>query len=260
MFFSSKYRILKRMNYMADQKGIMERFMRETDGWNVHLENTKNAIINSAQNKVKNTCAILGSGWLLDIPMDFLLANFNKIYLFDVLHPTQIKQKWQKEKKVVFVELDVTGDAINQFYNAVQMFKGHKVVTPITDFVFEGFKNKENFDYVVSANILNQLDILLVDYLQKYPIYSTDQLLQLRKTIQQKHIDSLPVGKTCLITDYEELVYSTTGQLEQSRALIHINLSQFKKPNNWQWQWQFDNNQNYIPGKNVVFNVMTIEL
>jgi hypothetical protein len=257
MFFNGKYRILKKMHYVADQQGIIKRYLKEATGWATHLENTKNAIRKSAENKNNGNCAILGSGWLLDIPLDFLLNKFSKIYLFDVLHPTQVKHKYYKNKNIIFIELDITGGAINEFYNAVQLHKSTKKRKEPSEFQFRGFQFEEPFDFVASVNILNQLDILLIDYIKGYNLYSDEELMEFRKRIQQRHFESLPVSKTCIITDYEELVYNSSNELEASHKLVHINLPSEKLTS--KWQWQFDN-QTYYPGKNVVFNVLSMDL
>lgn len=257
MFFNKKYRVLKKMHYVSDQQGIINRYLKEAEGWAGHLENTKQSIIKSAENKGNNSCAILGSGWLLDIPLDYLTQKFKKVYLFDVLHPTQIKHKYHKNNNIVFVEQDITGGAINEFFNAVQIFKSTKKRKEPSEFVFSGFQFNEQFDFVVSVNILNQLDILIIDYIKGYNLYSENELTEFRKIIQQKHFSSLPVGKSCLITDYEELVYDKSNHLEQTNSLIHINLPSESIVSTW--QWQFDH-QTYHPGKNVVFNVLSIDI
>ena len=245
------------MNYVADQKGIIDRYLKESEGWAVHLENTKNAIIKSAENREKNSCAILGSGWLLDVPIDYLAQNFKKVYLFDVLHPIQIKHKMRKYSNVVCIEQDITGGAIDEFFNSVQLNKSMKIRKELADFKFDGFSYKKPFDYVVSVNILNQLDILLLDYIKGYNLYTEEELYQLRVSIQQTHLNSLPTGKSCLITDFEELIYSDENILEKTNKLVHIALPEEKITSNW--QWKFDR-QDYVPGKNVVFNVLSFNL
>lgn len=257
MFFNGKYSILKKMKYVADQKGIIDRYMKEAEGWALHLENTKKAIIEGAQDKKKGSCAILGSGWLLDVPIEFLSQHFETVYLFDVLHPTQIKHKLHKIPNVILVEQDITGGAIREFFDSVQMFKSLKKRKEVEDFNFNGFAYKVEFDYVVSVNILNQLDTILIDYIRGYNLYSEAELLVLREKIQQKHLDSLPKGKSCLITDCEELVYNQRNELELKSNLIYIALNplQIKET----WQWSFDR-QNYRPGKNIVFQVVSLTI
>jgi len=257
MLFNGKYRILKKMNYVADQKGIIDRYLKESEGWAAHLNNTKNAIIINAENKIKNSCAILGSGWLLDVPIDFLAREFKKVYLFDILHPTQIKHKMRKYPNVVCVEQDITGGAIEEFFNSVQLNKSMKTRKELADFKFNGFNYKIPFDYVVSVNILNQLDILLLDYIKGYNLYNEQELQHLRVSIQQKHLNSLPLDKSCLITDFEELVYNMENKLEETKKLVHIDLPENKIKSSW--QWKFDR-QDYVPGKNVIFNVLTLNL
>ena len=88
-------------------------------------------------------------------------------------------------------------------------------------------------------------------------MYSAEELMNFRKSIQQKHINSLPNGKSFLVTDFEELVFNKDSISEKTNSLVHIQLplDRIKA----QWQWQFDH-QDYIPGKNVVFNVLAFDL
>lgn len=257
MFFNGKYRIIRKMKYIADQQGIIDRYLKEAESWASHLENTKKAIVEGAEGKIPGTCAVLGSGWLLDVPIQFLSQKFKNVYLFDVIHPTQIKHKINKYHNVELVEQDITGGAINEFFDSVQVYKSMKVRKEPAEFMFKGFSYKMAFDYVVSVNILNQLDILLVDYIKGYNLYSEEEILNFRVNIQKNHFESLPQGKTCLITDYEELVYDKQNNLEATIPLLHISLPEEKIHS--KWQWQFDH-QDYKPGKNVIFNVVVINI
>ena len=257
MLINKEYRILKKMHYLSDQQGIMDRYLKESNGWALHLENTKQAIIQSAETKQKGYCAVLGSGWLLDVPIEYLSQNFKKVFLFDIIHPTQIKHKMQKLHNVELIELDITGGGINEFYRSVQIFKSSKQRKELSQFQFTGFHYTVPFDFVISVNILNQLDILLIDYIKEYNLYTEDELMELRKALQKKHIGTLPSGKTCLITDFEELIFDNNNNLEKSSPLVHVTLPKDKIIA--EWQWQFDHHH-YVPGKNVVFNVIAVNL
>jgi hypothetical protein len=256
MFRKGKYHILKKMNYVSDQQGIIERYLKESESWAQHLENSKNTIIESSKTKNSGNCAVLGSGWLLDVPIDYLSERFDKVYLFDILHPTQIKHKVKKYSNVILVEQDITGGAVNELFESVQLRKIRGSRKELKDIKIDGFSYPVPFDFVVSVNILNQLDILLIDYLKSYNIYTEQELFELRILIQQKHYNSLPDGRTCLITDIEELVFSDNNQIEKTNSLIHINLPDDKVIS--RWQWQFDH-KDYYPGKDVIFNVVAIE-
>lgn len=257
MFRRGKYHILKKMNYVSDQQGIIDRYLKESESWAQHLENTKNTIIKSSKTKNSENCAVLGSGWLLDVPIEFLSERFDKVYLFDILHPNQIKHKVKKFGNVILVEQDITGDAVNELFESVQLKKSTGSRKELKNIKIEGFAYHVPFDFVVSVNILNQLDILLIDYLKSYNLYTEQELFELRILIQQKHYDSLPVGKTCLITDFEELICNDNKLVEKKNSLVHINLPDDKIIS--RWQWQFDH-KDYYPGKNVIFNVLAMDI
>ena len=59
--------ILRRMGYIRDQEGIMNRYIREKMHWDQHLEKTREFINASFSDKSIETVAVLGSGWLVDI-------------------------------------------------------------------------------------------------------------------------------------------------------------------------------------------------
>lgn len=81
---------LHKMGFIQDQNGIIRRFKREKQNWDDHMTQSKSFILKSAKNKENLpdnlsakqadkagvTCAVLGSGWLLDLPLDELSEMF----------------------------------------------------------------------------------------------------------------------------------------------------------------------------------------
>ncbi|MGC8803306.1 MAG: hypothetical protein ACP5PS_05985 [Bacteroidales bacterium] len=245
------------MNYFSDQRGIFERYLNESAGWAAHLQHTKQAILTAANQYPKNSCAILGSGWLLDIPLDELAQQFNEVYLFDILHPSQIKHKLQQYPNVHAIEQDITGGAVQQIYEAVQMFKSYKQKKNLSELQITGFQYPHNFDFVASVNILSQLDQMLLSYLRKYGLYNESELKTLKTMLQTQHVNSLPQNKTCLITDYEEIITNIEGEVEIRQPILNVDLSAYHQL--MEWEWQFDQQQ-YYPGKNVIFRVKAVVL
>lgn len=257
MFLNRKYRVLKKMNYFSDQRGIFERYINESSSWASHLQHTKQAILNAAAQHPKNSCAILGSGWLLDIPIEELVQQFKEVYLFDILHPSQIKHKLQKYPNVYLVEQDITGGAVQQIYESVQMFKSFKQKRELSDLQINGFQYPKQFGFIASVNILSQLDQMLLSYLRKYNLYTEAELTTFKTMLQTQHIQSLPQNKSCVITDYEEIVTDTQGQIEKQQSILAIDLSRYTTLA--EWEWEFDKQQ-YYPGKNVIFRVKAVVL
>ena len=250
--------ILRKFAYKKDQNGIINRYLREEKGWKEHLNNTKKFIIQAAENKEKSSCIILGSGWLLDVPIEILNNIFDKIYLVDIVHPKQITHKFRKNEKIVFVEADISG-YLETTYRFIKENK--KKPVPLVNI-------KKSFDYelseliksasmVVSVNILNQLDILICDYIIKFNIYPDDEFNYFRKRIQQAHLDLLPQNKSCIITDYKELNYDDNMKLIKTKPLIYIDLP--KANNLLKWRWNFDMHKTYHRKYKTVFKVMAWE-
>lgn len=252
-------RILRKFGFKDDQQGIMNRYIRESGGWESHIKNTKEFIIKSAELKNKTSCIILGSGWLLDIPIVDLSYLFEKIILVDIIHPAQIVHKIKIYPNVEAIESDITG-LIEPVYHFMKMAKKTKleiqqIKANYSDSWFDDIKNA---DFVISVNILNQLDILICDYIKKFDVYPEQEINEFRKIIQQNHFDILPKGKSCLITDYEELSIDVNNKVIKNKPLVYIDLPE--NDNSKKWQWNFDMSQTYYKNLNTVFEVIGMEV
>jgi len=108
--------ILKRLSafrhYRNDQSGIIKRYLTENENWNEHLVNSKNYILNALPSTQLESIAVLGSGWLLDVPVDELLKRTNFLVLYDIFHPNQIVNKYKNNSCVKFVKIDLTNNLI----------------------------------------------------------------------------------------------------------------------------------------------------
>lgn len=252
MFFK-KDKFLSKLGFYNDQQGILNRYYREETGWNRHLEHTKNYILKSSLDKNKESVAVLGSGWLLDVPIAELSKTFKNVYLFDIIHPKEIKQKTKRYPNVNCIEADITGGATAEVYNLIERYNKTKIKEPLEDIEINGINT--NFDFVVSVNLLNQLDILLTDNLKNLEIYDDIEIKNFKKKIQSKHLENLPNGKSCLVTDYEELIYKNNN-LEKKNPLVIVDL-----PNGnaiEYWEWAFDTNETYYKNRQTMFNVIAM--
>ena len=255
-FLKKEPNILKEMGFTTDQNGIIERYGREKDGWDIHLNNSKQAIVEAVNRYNPKSISILGSGWLLDVPLEELSKTCSKVYLYDIVHPAQIKHLVSKYKNVECIEADITGGAISHTWFEVQRLRKEGSPLQLEKIVGNGFEPKYQTDMIVSLNILNQLDILICDYLLSMNAITNDELSMLRILIQQKHIESISKQPFCLISDYEELTIDSKTNKTDSRPLVVVPFPEtsYKK----QWQWKFDSTGNYYEGKRVTFNVQAL--
>lgn len=251
-------KILRRMGMLKSQKGILNRYFRESSGWEDHLERTRKFMLRSAESKIKGTAAILGSGWLLDVSLEPLATHFQQLHLYDLYHPPQIRKKVEKFENIELFQTDLTGGVIEAVYQTIKKHKKSGEKALINALANASFHFAHPPDFIASVNVMSQLNILITEYLKTKNIYSDRELLELDKKIQQNHLDLLQEGKSCLITDYEEELYDRKNQFIGSNPLVHVHLPGGRTKR--QWQWQFDTQMRYRENAQTWFNVVAIEL
>ena len=252
-----KKQSIRRMGFIRDQEGIMNRYLRELSNWKEHLERTRNFIRNSFDHTEAETVAVLGSGWLLDVPLDHLLERFRHIYLVDIHHPIQIRKRTSAISQVELVEADLTGGAIEliwKFYHDSLSSSGNEPVPlnlsldpPLTHLSPDAF---------ISVNLLNQLDIILCDYILKQKPFQQEALIPFRAAIQAFHVDWISKKPACLVSDILEEVVDKKGVLS-SKALLHTRLPDGIRKERW-W-WDFDTQGTYHPGSRTRMEVQAVE-
>ena len=249
--------ILQKMQYFSDQQGIMHRYIREKENWDLHLKESKSFILKSSENKKKGKVVVLGSGWLLDLPLEDLAKQFKEIVLVDIIHPKHILHKIKKYSNITTLQSDITGGLINFVYQTLKSDKKKKqksLLTPANSF---SFSLPENTDFVISLNIMCQLHIILIDYIKRLNRYSNSELKTLITTIQQSHINMLPKEKSCLITDVEEEILDEKDRLIGANPLMQVDLP--KGNFSAIWKWKFDSLMTYKDDVKTYFNTKAID-
>lgn len=254
-YHRSKDKILSKIGYYNDQKGIINRYLRESRNWTTHIEKTKKAILDGMINKERRKVLVLGSGWLLDVPVKELSEAFEQVWLADVYHPPQVVKNTSRMNNVMLIQTELTGLA-DQVYHVAKVFRKTKYKTPVSDFKPVSAPDFSSYDYVVSCNILSQLDIILADHLRKYNLYTEDEVLTFRKLVQQSHIGALPNGKTTLVCDVEEWIMDDTEKVSEKRPLLHVPLPGIETMRSW--VWKFDTKMTYYPGFKTYFKVASV--
>jgi hypothetical protein len=245
------------MEYFSDQEGIMRRYIQEKNNWDLHLKKSKDFILKSAETKKKGKVVVLGSGWLLDLPIDELSNQFKEVILVDIIHPKQILHKIKKYKNITALKTDITGGLIDFIYHSLKTDKRKKQKTLISTLNSFSFSLPQNTDFVISLNIMCQLHIILIDYIKKYYNLTDSELQNLILQIQQSHISMLPEGKSCIITDIEEEILTETNQTIGIKPLVLLNLP--KGNFSSLWQWKFDSLMTYKDDVKTFFNTTAID-
>jgi len=240
---------LRRLGYTSDQAAIMRRYISEQQGWIAHLENSRQIIIESLLRQKAKTVRILGSGNLLDVPVDEILQHGSTLVLTDIIHPPQVVNRFYGASSVSFETVDLTGGLVDfiaqRHARKLTFFELENFIRNITPPTFDE-------DLVVSLNLLSQLNDIPIAYLRHKGKLSNEQLHELSEQIQQRHVDQLPVGRTLLVSDYEEEYYDEDGNLVGANPTVFVRIPGCTIR---EWSWQFDTQMTYHEDFKTVLRV-----
>ena len=239
------------------QRGIARRYADQAERWAEHLHRSQLVVQEFVNRHHPRVLYILGSGWLLDLPMDFLLQNVPELHLLDIAHPRSIYARYKKNPAVHFETVDVTGGLIDLLRNTPREgFQAQRFLDDISALTPPAIYNQRSAA-VISLNLLSQL---------AYPLLSEanaallgDDLDKVCAVIQQQHLDWLREFKnTLLIFDFEE-VRNMPRYI--SPELIPTVYTPFPPLSYKQeWIWLFDCNGSYIPNMTTHLRVAAGEL
>lgn len=250
MTHSPSYRrILSRMGYYNYQRGLIFHHLNEEGSWNNHLSNCRNFILKSLDFYKPSVVTVLGSGWLLDVPIREMADQVAEINLVDIVHPPEVKSQVSELKNVALREEDITGGLIAEVWQKA----GHRLffnrLRSLDDINIPFYQPQYEPGMIVSLNILTQLEALPVELLKKKAVANDENLLNLRREIQQHHISFLKRHESVLISDISEVVTESSGKVTQiNSALVDVPEGKFKED----WTWNFDlRNSDYYKKKSV---------
>ncbi len=219
------------------------------------MENTRAAILAAVDRLNPKTVRVLGSGWLLDVPLKELSERCERITLCDIIHPRQIVSKYAGSGTITFETVDLTGGLADKvYYQRKREFDFDRFmeeVRGIRPWVYPE-------DLIVSANLLSQLSVFLADYLADKVKIGGDGLIEFTRVVQQHHLDSLPVGRSVLVADYEEEYRDEDGNLIGVKPTVHVDLP--RQNVTGEWDWVFDTKMFYRDDCETILKVVAVEL
>ncbi|HCC71596.1 MAG TPA: hypothetical protein DEQ09_10670 [Bacteroidales bacterium] len=244
-------KMIRKLGYKNDQQGIINRYLREKGQWDTHLLRCREYILDSIECHKPDIVTFLGSGWLLDIPLEEVQDKCNRINLVDLMHPSQVKHITGSVRKVKLYEEDLTGGALSAIWD------GYTRDIDISNIEIPLYEPLFDAGLVFSINVLTQLDSLPADFLARKTKMTTKEISKLRQAIQRAHIRYLKNIDSILITDYIEHL-RTENKIIESNDLVFIHLPHGQRIE--EWTWEFDNSGNYYRGKRVEFGVKAVDM
>ena len=238
MTYNISYRImLTRMGYYNYQNGLIYRHLNQEGGWGKHLENSRRFIIKALEFYKPEKVTVLGSGWLLDLPLAELAERVPKILLIDIVHPPDVITQVDTFSNVEIVEQDITGGLVEAVWQKAGSYNFINKLRSLKQIDIPEYKPNVDPGMVISLNILTQLESLLIAFLKKRSKIKEEELNLFRTGIQKKHIDFLRKHRSVLITDYSEIITDRSGAIKTIPTLLaDLPPSQFRE----EWTWNFD--------------------
>jgi hypothetical protein len=256
MPYSAAYRrILYRMGYNNYQERLIYRHLKQEGGWDTHLIHSRDFILKALDFYRPHIVTILGTGWLLDVPLKEMAEQTEHINLVDIIHPPDVRKQVTAMKNVTLVEDDVTGGLVSEIWQKAGKRFFLNRLSSINGIEIPEYHPQFETGLIISLNILTQLDFLPVEFLKKRSKATEDDLLRFRKEIQRSHIAFLKKHKSVLITDFSEVVNESSGKTREIRSLL-IDLPESKIKEEWTWNFELKR-EDYF-NKRSVFRVLAL--
>jgi len=232
-------RMLARMGYYNYQNGLIYRHLNQEGGWDHHQELCRGFIIKALDHFKPEKVTVLGSGWLLDIPLVELVERTGKVCLIDIIHPPDVVAQSASFKNVELIEQDITGGLIEDVWQSRHKYSFFNKLKSLKNYDIPEYNPVGDPGMVISLNILTQMEEMLIRFLKKGSKIKEEEFNHFRAEIQKKHIDFLNKHRSVLITDYSEVITDKSGNIKTIPTLFTpLPQSHFKE----EWIWDFDQN------------------
>lgn len=233
-------RILHRMGYYNYQNGLIYRHLNQNMGWNTHLEHCREFILRAADIVKPSKISVLGSGWLMELPLAELSERVEKITLSDIVHPPEVKEQSARLGNVFLEESDLSGGLIAEVWSKA----GHrtflnKLKSPDSITIPEYF-SAEDPGMVISLNLLTQLEILPEKLLRKKCSAGNTEFIRFKQRVQESHLNFLKKYRSVIISDVEEIFLNADGSREVNNTLL-AQLPESRLSESWIWDFDLAN-------------------
>jgi hypothetical protein len=237
MIISPAYRrILHKMGYYDYQQGLIYRHLNQGNGWQGHEKHCRDFILNAIDNDHPEKITVLGSGWLLELPLAELAERTKHISLIDIVHPPAVRDQVKKFKNIELSEQDISGGLIDEVWRKAGKHTFLNKLRSLDEIEIPEFTLR-NPGTVISLNIMTQLEAMPIRLLEKKAKANEADLFNFRKEVQESHLRFLGKHKSLLITDTAEIFIDSSGNVTEDKTVIADLPEGIRKET---WRWDFD--------------------
>jgi len=258
MTHSSEYRrILHKMGYYNYQSGLIYRHLNQEGGWDGHLERCRRFILKAVDYYAPSKISVLGSGWLMELPLAEIVERDIQVKLVDIVHPPEVIAQAGNLKNVELVEADISGGLISEVWLKSSKYSFLKKMKSLNDVIISEYNPEYDTGLIISLNILTQLESLPVDFLKQRSNVKDQEYLVFRKTIQEKHIEFLMKHQSVLISDIAEISTDRLGNVNSVQTMVTNTPNGIFRE---EWTWNFDSKSSDFYNSTSVMKVLAITI
>jgi hypothetical protein len=210
----------RRLGHVAEGIAILARHRRCRAAWQPHLLHCHAAILAAVGAcRRRERVVVLGSGGLLDVPLEELAARFAQVVLIDVFHPRPALRRARRLANVVVLSHDLLGlDQPGGWALAPSRLGAWRaLVAPA--------------DLVISVNLLAQLPLKPLDHWSGPP----EKAEPWARAVMAAHLADLRdgPGQALLISEWRRQWFGLGGLTDEEAPLAGLDLP----PPSRLWTW-----------------------
>jgi len=226
LFAGAPYR-LRRMGLVRESVGLWSRAARQRTAWSAHEARCHGIVARAVEGLAQcRTVIVLGSGLARDVPVDLLAARFSEVLLVDAVHLPTVRLRLRRLDNVRFDTRDLSGIA--------GWLQGEATgrADPVTDLAA-----RDDVDLVISANLLSQLPIAPLCFLEDHPRRAAGLPPDVATRTVAWHLADLARfrARVCLLTDVEMREEDRAGRVTERLDLMR-GVTLPKPDERWDWE------------------------
>lgn len=197
----------RRLGYLREAIAIRARYRRHRQRWQPHLESTRAFVERAAAIPARKRAAVvLGSGALLDVPIDALAAAYERVELIDIVHPREASRAAARLPNVLLRTEDISG--------AVTPLAAMSPETSSPPQLDPPPKLAADTDFILSLNLLSQLPDVPYNWLGAHTSIPEPLRRNFAAEIVEQHIAWLSqlACRVALVTDIERCYVAPDGR------------------------------------------------
>jgi hypothetical protein len=228
------------MGYYDYQQGLIIRQLKQKSRWDEHLEKCRSFILKAIEIENPSVITVLGSGWLVELPVAEIADKAKEIYLIDIVHPPEVAEQTKSLKGIRLLEKDISGGLIEEVWNKAGGRHFFNKLPSIGMIRIPDFEFDFDPGLLISLNILTQIEVLPEKLLRKKSSATEDQYLKFRSEVQEKHLRLLKKHKSLLISDSSDIILNNDGTTSERKTILG-ELPEGRLSEEWTWDFDLNN-------------------